>query len=162
MFDDDATEFDPNPWGACQRLKPRETFVVAPLALAAPRFSVPVAFAAPPITLRMPALPMRVRRLGRYAIPLFGLVAVLCLAVAYAVKPARIAPLQAASVAIPAVVEPLAPSASGVVAETAPAQIEIAKPAAKIVHKPRARAKRRPIKIDASMTSSPLGHLRPR
>jgi hypothetical protein len=94
---------------------------------------------------------------------MLGFAAVLLLALAYALKPPTIAP-QTASISNPAAVEPLAMSSAGVVAETAPAPVAaavIAKPAARAAQKPRAFAKRRPIKIDASITSSPLGQLRP-
>jgi hypothetical protein len=204
MYDDDeATQYDPNPWGARQRLIPLATFVPAPAPLAPPivpaavAYAAPIAYAAPApmaraaapapiapfariayaaaapapyapaarVTLRVPALPMHPRRRARYAIPMFGLAAIVCLAFAYAMKPATIAS-QTASIATPAIAEPLDMSASGVVAEIAPAELPaIAKPAprvaSRVAHKPRASAKRRPIKIDASITSSPLGHLRP-
>jgi hypothetical protein len=88
---------------------------------------------------------------------MLGFAAVLLLALAYVLKPPTIAP-QAASISNPAVVEPLAMSSAGVVAETVPAAPT---PVARAAQKPRVFAKRRQIKIDASITSSPLGQLRP-
>jgi hypothetical protein len=170
----------------------------APTAHAAPNGRVvsapsaaPIPFMSPApspfITMRVPALPLHPHRRARLAVPMFGFAAVLLLALAYALKPATIVP-ETASIATPAMAEPLAMSAAGVVAETAPAElapaepaaVAIAKPASALVghnarlertfdakpapraaQKPRAFAKRRPIKIDASITSSPLGQLRP-
>jgi hypothetical protein len=143
----------------------------------------PSAAPSPFITMRVPALPLHPHRRARLAIPMLGFAAVLLLALAYALKPPTIAP-QTASISTPAVVEPLAMSSAGVVAETVPAAttpVELAKPASALVghnarlerssfdvkpapraaQKPRAFAKRRPVKIDASITSSPLGQLRP-
>jgi hypothetical protein len=196
MFDDDndATEYDPNPWGSRQRLLPLASFVAAPAPITTPPIppavtyaapiapmtyasialttplmhaasvagmpvAVPMAQAAPSpfITMRVPALPLHRRRRARLAIPMLGFAAVLLLALAYVLKPPTIAP-QAASISNPAVVEPLAMSSAGVVAETVPAAPT---PVARAAQKPRVFAKRRQIKIDASITSSPLGQLRP-
>jgi hypothetical protein len=103
-------------------------------------------------------------------------------------NPATVEPLAMSSAGVAAETAPAATApAETAPAETAPAEtasaetarVDLAKPASALVHnaqlersfdakpapraaqKPRTFAKRRPIKIDASITSSPLGQLRP-
>ncbi len=134
--DDEATVFEPNPWGARQRVIPRAGFVPAPVRAkgtppplpvvaspvvaapiaAPPRWPtlrtietivpLPVAFAPPPVV----AMPPRPRRqtflLSRYGAPLYLAGVVMCLLVAYVAKPSSRAHSAVPAAALTAVAQP--------------------------------------------------------
>jgi len=182
MFDDadEVTVFEPNPWGARQRVLPRSTFVAAERESSAAAivdlFTMPEVPAAP-VQIQFPPAPRT--GFSRLLIPLVA--AVISLGVAYVMKPHSTEPVAARThettapitnaalaaaepiaaidpapaLAPVAVIEPVAfiePIEAPVIAPTRPAKAT----------KSRRVAKRSPIKIDAADLASPLGRMRPR
>lgn len=188
---EEATQFDPNPFGARQRMLPRGNFIINPKTVELQLDDVEVAEPAPvmrlpPAIVLAPAYPLAPpSQLGasKLIAPLF--VAAVSLAIAYIAKPSSdqrqpvattmstfAAPAieQRDEIVVPEFVAFASPEAVRMLARSTEPEPYVAAPEVapepqRVVTRKHTRgvapAKRRAIRIDATDTASPLGRMRP-